>query len=99
MGRDIGQGGVRPASAIDDHVVLMLQMPVGSDTHGDRPIGGALEDGSVAVVAHLVAVVFELLAKGTEFRPSLVARRARHTVLARESRYRARRATVDKHQD
>src|SRR6516162_186851 len=99
MGRDVGQSGVRPAGAIDDHVVLMLQMPVGSDTHRDRPIGGALEDGSVAVVAHLVAAVFELLAKGTEFRPSLVAGRARHAVLARERRYRARRATVDKRQD
>src|SRR6516162_6668960 len=99
MGRDIGQGGVRPASAIDDHVVLMLQMPVGSDAHGDRPIGGALEYGGVAVVAHLIAVVFELLAEGTQFRPSLVAGRARHAVLARESRYRARRATVDERQD
>src|SRR5262250_2567370 len=82
MGRDVGQGTALPTGAIDDHVVLMLQMPVGSDTHRDRPIGGALEDGSVAVVAHLVAAVFELLAEGTQFRPSLVTGRARHAVLA-----------------
>src|SRR5215469_3524435 len=82
MGRDVGQGGVRPPGAVDDHVVLMFQMPIGSNTHGDRPISGALEDGSVPVVAHLVPVVFELLAKRTEFRPSRVAGRARHAVLS-----------------
>jgi len=55
-----------------------------------------LIDGGIAIVTHLIAIVFELLSEWTELGPSFVARRARHTVLTSEGRNRGRGVTVNK---
>src|SRR5215472_11070544 len=64
-------------------------MPVRGDAEGHGPIRRVLVDGSIFLISQLIAVVLELLPKRAELRPGLVARRARHAVLACEGRYRA----------
>ena len=86
MGSDLTLGSHRPVRAIDVCAVLAFAMPDRGDAESDWPVGGILEDGSVAIVAHLVAVVFEGLAKRAQLRPRFVARRARHSIFSCEGR-------------
>src|ERR1700687_771175 len=83
---------------IDRDAIGAFTMPDGRDAEGKRPIRSILEDGSVALIHHLVAVVFEVLAKWTELGPGFMTGGARHAVLASERRQSGRGATVSKHQ-
>src|SRR5208337_1745444 len=65
MGGDFSLAAKRCAvGAIHRHLVGAFPMPDGRHAEGHRPIGRLLEDGGIAIVPHLIAVVFELLAKG-----------------------------------
>src|SRR5271165_3728798 len=69
---------------VDRGKIGILAVPNGRDAESDRPIGRTLENGGIAVVAHLIAVVLEGLSKGTQHRPSHMAGGAGHAVFPRE---------------
>src|SRR6266403_1866174 len=73
--------GIGDVSAVDAFAV-----PIGSDTKGDRPVRRLLKNGSVAVVHHLVAVIFEGLPKIVELGPRFMTSRAAHAVFTSKGR-------------
>src|ERR1700687_2477139 len=68
--------------------VFVLAVPSWGDAERYRPVGRLLEDRSVPLVHHLVAVVFERLTKRTPHGPTLVAGGAGHAVFSSKSRKR-----------
>src|ERR1700676_5007889 len=78
----------RVGGIIHLRAVLAFAVPEGCHAERYRPVCRLLENGGVAIVPHLVAVVLEGLPEGAELRPSLVTGRARHPVLPREGRKR-----------
>src|ERR1700682_1874597 len=69
---------------VDSGAILALAVPGRRDAEGYGPVRRLLEDGSVALIPHLIAVVLERLAERTKFRPRFVTRRARHPILSCE---------------
>src|SRR6266446_8194903 len=70
----------------DVRAVHTLAMPLRCHAKGHRPIRRLLEDGSVAIIPHLVAVVLERLTKVVQLGPGFVTGRTRHAVLPCKSR-------------
>src|SRR3984893_10534740 len=74
-------GGVEKVGSVD-----ALAVRVWSDAARDGPVGRLLKNRGIAVVHHLIAVVFEVLAKVVELGPRLMTCGTGHAVFARKSR-------------
>src|ERR1700719_2680439 len=59
-------------------------MPVRRDAERHRPVRRLLENGGIAIVPHLVSVVFKLLPKRAQLRPRLMARGTWHAIFSCE---------------
>src|SRR5258708_6939704 len=94
MGGDFPFRGQRPGSSVDQRAVLAFAVPKRGHAEGHRPVCRLLENGGVAVVPHLVAVVLEGLAEGAQFGPRFMAGRTGHAVLPSESRQRGSGTTI-----
>src|SRR5271170_145966 len=83
FGLAAGGGG-----AIYARIGFVLTVPDRCDAKRYRPIGGALINGGIPVVAQLVAVVFESLAEGAKHGPREMTGGAGQPVFPRERRQR-----------
>src|ERR1017187_5992779 len=88
VGRDASLVARHAGCSINLGAVFVLAVPSWGDAESHRPVCRLLVDGSVSVIHHLVAVIFERLTKRTQHGPSLVAGRTGHTVLSSKSRKR-----------
>src|SRR5580692_13050993 len=84
VGRDGRFVSAESVRSIHLHLVGAFTMPDRRDTERNGPVSRLLKDGGIAIVSHLVSVVFELLPKRAQLRPRLMARGTWHAVFSCE---------------